>query len=213
MNEPELKNFNFEKQNQLNFEKKEYYLKESLWQRLLGSLGFDVHGNKNADIKRQNYSGDLNLLNNVSTDSASISDINSSKPILATGGIGPCVSLCGYDPRLKIGFLLHVSSSSNFDRIISRINEYLKERYVETTFNFQFYLIGGIKSWTEQNVNYIKNYVHYHYPNSAIVHEDVLGSSSRFYLGKSFLLDIRNGNVYSYSGGGLSNSKSEPEIK
>lgn len=132
---------------------------------------------------------------------------NSSKPVMATYGAGPCVIFAGYDSKLKIGFLAHLDtdfSNNDFDLISSSLQKLLGNQQGD----FKIYLTGGVISLSEPTIKKVHIWLDaFSIGSMSIIfeeyktHEEYLeswGEKKSDDKNTSFLLDTRNGLVNRY---------------
>lgn len=152
--------------------------------------------NKDADrLRPEVFKGDYSLVNIVEVGEASISTPD--KPILLTYALGPCVALAGYDAKQKIGFLSHNcvgNVNTLHDLVLKEINKQTTEEI-----HMQIYIVGGMRG-SYETVSNLRNYAKQKLNPTAINEDLALKVGDFTYLGKSFVLDTRNGKIYSVSG-------------
>ncbi|MBS3094875.1 hypothetical protein J4474_04370 [Candidatus Pacearchaeota archaeon] len=117
-----------------------------------------------------------------------------SKPILATYGIGPCVSFSGWSPRHKIGFMTHYDArtrmADSFGNLLSNLSEILQGESTQ----FKVRIIGGyaisesynIISFLESRLGSRKDLA------MTLVEKDIFGDRVE---SKSVALDTKTGRV------------------
>jgi len=145
---------------------------------------------KNGTIPQ--YSDTHDLVTIVSQGEQGITDSTDKKPVLATFGIGPCISIVGYDSTKRAGFLTHYDSCVDLEASLASVFESLPR---DQQFEFDISIIGGdgssvniyraIKSKLETQSN----------PNVKlnVSEEDVFSNES-----KSIALDTRTGQKFVY---------------
>lgn len=170
--------------------KKEHITKA---EEAIGLKGYYLVG---PDKNREIFYGDYSLVGSVLSNEAGITDANSKKPMISTFGLGPCVALGGYDRKTKMAFLSHNIPLKKLEELNDPVFEYLRKRKV--IFNeMDFYLVGGDEEY-KSHPEEVKKYLHDKVGSQLkIVHEDVIESYDPKRIGKSFILDSREGRFYS----------------
>lgn len=152
--------------------------------------------NYDADkLRPEVFNGNYSLVNQVGVDRASISTPD--RPILLTYALGPCVALAGYDSKQKIGFLSHncVGNVEQLhDLVLNEITKFTKEEL-----HMQIYIVGGMGG-SYEIVAKLRNYAKQKLNPTSINEDLALRVWDWTYLGKSFVLDTRNGNLYHVGG-------------
>src|SRR3989338_5309708 len=138
------------------------------------------------------YSGSHDLVSIVSQGEQGITHSDDGKPVLATFGIGPCISIVGYDSTNKTGFLTHYDPCVDLEASLSALFDSLPQ---DQKFEFDISIIGGngssvntyraIKSQLEAQTNPTRKL--------NVSEEDIFGNESR-----SVALDTRTGQKYVY---------------
>ncbi len=64
---------------------------------------------------RPEFLGDITDVVEVYMNQQAVTRATDVKPILATFGLGTCVSLVGYEPNQRVGFLTHYTSLTEID--------------------------------------------------------------------------------------------------
>ena len=153
-----------------------------------------------ADSLRPEYQGDYSLLNLVNGGEATISTSESQRPVIGSGGMGPCVAMAGYDPNQRIGFVSHNGVGDYVGCLHNQVLEELRKKS-KSELEMDIYIIGGMMG-SRELTSRLRNIARENF-NPRIINEDLaLNVSDWTYLGKSFLLDVRDGEVYSIDGGG-----------
>ncbi len=164
-------------------------------------MGFPIQNpNEIADSLRPEYQGDYSLLNLVGMDEATISTAESQRPVIGSVGMGPCIAMVGYDPNQKIGFVSH-NGAGNYTGVLhdSVLGELKKK--AKSDLEMDIYIVGGMIG-SGKLASRLRNIARENF-NPRTINEDLaLNVSDWTYLGKSFLLDVRDGKVYSIDGGG-----------
>jgi len=156
--------------------------------------------NKDADkLRPEVFLGDYSLLNQVSTHEASVSTANSPRPVLETVGMGPCVAMAGYDAEQRIGFLSHSCIGDDVDAHDLVLEEMKKLTSKELC--MQVYIVGGMVG-SGKLASRLRNYARQKLNPTTIQEDLALKVSDWTYSGKSFVLDTRDGKVYSIDGRG-----------
>src|SRR3989344_4441694 len=161
----------------------------SLTDRIKGFFGFNRSKYPNPDKLREVYTGDYSLVKGTGNKRGIETSSQSDRPVMATWGVGPCITLCGYDPKYKTGFLVHDSE----DRKICHTTDDLVEKLQEQMkgLDFQFYLVGGFQGWSNDVLRKVERYLTQRFPDGKVVYKDVLDKGDIFHPGKSFVLDTR----------------------
>jgi hypothetical protein len=172
----------------------------NLIDRIRKQIGLVKDSNRYSDkIRPEIFREDYSLLNLVHTSEASVSDYRSIRPVLATVGIGPCVAMAGYDSKNKLGFVSHNCVGDYVDELHDKVLEEL--RRLTPNLTMDIYIVGGM-SGSGELASKLRNYAKRKLNPKSINEDLALRVSSCDYLGKSFVLDTRNGKVYSIEGGG-----------
>ena len=121
---------------------------ESLIERIKRKIGLYKHPNLDADKLRPNlfdeqFSKNYSLLNLVHGSEATISTRESSRPILATVGIGPCIAMAGYDSSQGIGFLSDNGCGDYVDVLHDLVLEELNN-HSRSRLEMEIYIVGGM---------------------------------------------------------------------
>jgi hypothetical protein len=177
------------------------YEEDTLIDKIRKFIGFPRQNpNDIADCLRPKYMDDYSLLNLVGMDEATISTAESQRPVIGSGGMGPCVAMAGYDPNQRIGFVSHNSAMFDPEFLHNLILKELRKKS-ESDLEMDIYIVGGMVG-SRELASRLRNIAR-EYFNPRNINEDLgLNISYRAYFGKSFFLDIRDGNVYSIDGGG-----------
>ncbi len=164
-------------------------------------LSFPRHDpNETADSLRPEYQGDYSLLNLVHGGEATISSAESQRPVIGSFGMGPCVAMAGYDPAQKVGFISHNGTGDYLEVLHDLVLEELRKKS-KSELEMDVYIIGGMVG-SDELASKLRNFAKRKF-NPRIINEDLaLDVSDWTYLGKSFLLDVRDGRVYSIDGRG-----------
>ena len=84
-----------------------------------------------------------------------ISSSESKSPILATSGLGVCISLSGWSPEQKIGFLTHWPCKKSVRNTFPVLNDILLNSSNEPT-DFEVRIVGCEKPFSEEMIKYGK---------------------------------------------------------
>ncbi len=153
-----------------------------------------------ADSLRPEYQGDYSLLNLVGMGEATISTAQSQRPVIGSVGMGPCVAMAGYDHNQKIGFVSHNGVGDYVGVLHALILKELRKK-LKSELGMDIYIVGGMIGSGEL-ASRLRNIARENF-NPRIINEDLaLNVSDWTYLGKYFLLDVRDGAIYSIDGGG-----------
>jgi len=151
------------------------------------------------DKLRSEYDGDYSLLNLIRGSEASISTSNSLRPVLASVGMGPCIAMAGYDSRQKIGFISHNGVGDYIevihDIVLTELNK------ISNGLSMDIHIVGGMLG-SKELADDLRNYAKKEFNPKSINEDLALNISDWTYLGKSLVLDTRNGKIYSIDGGG-----------
>lgn len=165
----------------------------SLTERIKGFFGFNRNKYPNPDKLREVYSGDYSLVKGTGNKRGIETSSQSDRPIMATWGVGPCLTLGGYDSKQKVGFLVH-----DFDgrRICHTADDLVEKLQIQREgLDFQFYLVGGVQGWSNDVLREVEKYLTQRFPTGKVFYRDVLDKWDLYNLGKSFVLDTRDGKV------------------
>jgi hypothetical protein len=145
---------------------------------------------ENGTIPR--YSGSNDLVSIVSQGEQGITNSSDKKPVLATFGIGPCVSVVGYDSSKKTGFLTHYDSCVDLENSLASLFGLFPK---DQEFNFDVSIIGGDGS-SVSTYRAIKSQLESKSDTALrlnVSEEDIFGNESR-----SVALDTRTGQKFVY---------------
>ncbi len=156
--------------------------------------------NEIADMLRPEYQGDYSLLNLVHGSEATISTSESQRPVIGSVGMGPCVAMAGYDSNQKVGFVSHNGVGDYVGALHELVLEELKKKS-KSELEMDIYIVGGMIGSGELALR-LRNIARENFNPRTINDDLALNVSEWTYLGKSFLLDVRDGKVYSINGGG-----------
>lgn len=164
-------------------------------------LGFPRQNpNEIADKLRPEYQGDYSLLSLVHGGEATISTSESQRPVIGSAGMGPCIAMAGYDSKQRIGFVSHNGVGDYVGALHDLVLKELREKS-KPDLEMDIYIIGGMIGSGEL-ASKLRNIARENF-NPRTINEDLtLNVSDWTYLGKSLLLDVRDGKVYSIDGGG-----------
>lgn len=184
-------------------------------------LGRDVQGLEYLELinnieergtQRPKYSGNINDVVEVGMNQQGVTRASDNKPVLATLGLGPCVSLVGYEPNHRVGFLTHYTAltkvSDSFSGLLIVLYQLGLTDSAPTKFDVR--LIGG---WEREDelIRELRIKVMYGaFFNMKIVEEDTgyVGDGSR-----SVALDTRTGKLFSYEPAWNPNRKRLDELE
>jgi len=107
---------------------------------------------------RDSYGNCYENVATVNQGEVGISSSESKTPILATSGLGPCISLSGWSPEEKIGFLTHWDTDYNsmttfpvlYDKLLNGSNEPIE---------FEVRIVGGEKGISDSDVEHRKRHM------------------------------------------------------
>ena len=164
-------------------------------------IGFPKQNpNEIADSLRPEFQGDYSLLNLVHGGEATVSTSQSQRPVIGSVGMGPCVAMAGYDPNQKIGFVSHNGVGDYVGVLHDLVLKELREK-TKSNLEMDIYIVGGMTGSGEL-ASRLRDIARENF-NPRTINEDLaLNVSDWTYLGKSFLLDVRDGRIYSIDGGG-----------
>jgi chemotaxis receptor (MCP) glutamine deamidase CheD len=137
------------------------------------------------------YQGKGDLVSIVSQGEQGITHADSEKPILATFGIGPCISVSGYDKEKSVGFLTHYDSLVEVLESMQQVSDGMPTQELQ----FDVSIIGSDDS-TVSMYKEIKSALEQLSQGSMkfnVTEEDVFGNVSR-----SVALDTRTGERFVY---------------
>ena len=175
--------------------------KDTLAGRFRKFIGFPRQNpNDIADRLRPEYQGDYSLLNLVHGGEATISTSESQRPVIGSVGMGPCVAMAGYDFNQRIGFVSHNGVGNYVGVLHDKVLGELR-RKAKSDLEMDIYIVWGMIG-SKELASRLRNIARENF-NPRTINEDLaLDVSEWTYLGKSFLLDVRDGKVYSIDGGG-----------
>ena len=159
---------------------------------------------------------DMKLVQEIFQREGTFSTAESEKPILATYGIGPCVSVVGYSKDLKRGFVTHYDSQTDkeFGKLDNQywlpkslgLVSYWGTKGAEDIIKYDIQIIQGqnnpeLLDGLEKHIDNMNNW------NSDKIQLEVVSRDveDQFYGGKNIALDLRTGKSFSY------NSLSNPD--
>jgi len=94
-------------------------------------------------IKRPCYVGNCDSIIEILAGEMAITRTTDPKPVIAIPGLGPCVSLIGYEPEQKYAFATHyhawTSLSDSYGILLYNLSKYLPTKPA----NFEVGIIGG----------------------------------------------------------------------
>ena len=164
-------------------------------------IGFPKQNpNEIADSLRPEFQGDYSLLNLVHGGEATVSTSQSQRPVIGSVGMGPCVAMAGYDPNRKIGFVSHNDVGDYVGVLHDLVLKELREK-TKSNLEMDIYIVGGMTGSGEL-ASRLRDIARENFNPRTINADLALNVSDWTYLGKSFLLDVRDGRIYSIDGGG-----------
>lgn len=151
----------------------------------------------NIGVQRPEYTGSIGDVVEVDMNQQGVTRATDSKPVLATFGLGPCVSLVGYEPLAKVGFLTHYTSLTKVNDSFSELLWIFYKIGLshDAPTRFEVRLVGGWEGSLDKLIGELKTRVRYGTMfNMEIVEEDTgyVGG------GRSVALDTRTGELFSY---------------
>ncbi len=160
--------------------------------KIRDNLGLTEYHKIGPDQKREVYYGKSNLIKMVRTNGINHTNSNSQTPLLGTTSLGPCIAIIGYNPKTKTAFISHNVEHNPPEKINNPLIEKIGKN------NLEIYLVGNNirKNHEEKLIEYLKSEL----TNSKIVYKDTERIPDPKGLGKSVILDTRNGKIYSHSG-------------
>ena len=165
---------------------------------------------ENPDQLRPIYEGDNKLVKFIPMHSGSFVLSNNEYPIVGTGGLGPCIAFCGYDPEKKMAFMAHIAPSDDYKSLINKLQIDMRENCGPLK-NIEAYLVGG-NFWTSNKLSEIKKFALKNFKMKSLLEDTswVIGLprveemktipaniEEENYRGKSILIDSRDGKVTS----------------
>ena len=178
---------------------KKFY-QEDLSTRFRKFIGIYRDPNKTADSLRPEYQGDYSLLSLVHGGEATISTGESQRLVIGSVGMGPCVAMAGYDSKQKLGFISHNAIGDYVDALHDLVLKEIK-KVSDSELEMDIYIVGGMEG-SNGLASKLRNIAKNRFNPKSINEDLALKVSSWTYLGKSLLLDVRDGRVYSIDGGG-----------
>lgn len=156
------------------------------------SFGTDSFGESSI---RPPYQGSYEEMAEVSQREFGVTRGDDSKPVLATYGLGPCVSMVGWSPEHKVGFLTHYDGLAelpgSFGSLLYRISQQLEGEASE----FDVKIIGGQTGQSEQIIDFLKARLNMRKDIQMKLTEEETGGYTN---NRSIALDTRTGEVFSY---------------
>ncbi|MFH1590768.1 MAG: hypothetical protein ABIC95_02470 [archaeon] len=150
------------------------------------------------DKDREIYLGPRNEVNMALMGTGVISRWDDKRPILGAYGLGPCTTLCAYDPEQRLGFTMSVPTFGPAESLLDLLVEETVKRS-EKGFNPEFHLVGGYDKSSQPMQKRITDYLDYQYKGkNDLKTDDTLGLIDPTGLGRSFLLDTRDGKIYAW---------------
>ncbi len=107
--------------------------------------------------------------------------------------------MAGYDFEHKIGFLSHNSAGDYVEILHEKVFAELFKKTSKVAMDI--YIVGGMAG-SGKLASRLKEYAKQKLNPKSISEDLALKVSDWLYLGKSFVLDVRDGKVYSIDGGG-----------
>ena len=148
-------------------------------------------------IKRIEYNKEMEVVAEVFQKQQAVTRANCNKPVLATFGIGPCISIVGYEPISMIGFLTHYDSLTEIKESFTNLLIALYKAGAKEENEFQVRLVSNFNSINKADLELIKILLkHGTAFKMKLIEEDTRPSETD--LCKSIALDTRSGEVYSY---------------
>ncbi len=160
--------------------------------KIRDNLGLTKYHKIGPNQKREVYYGESDLVKMVQSNKGSHTDANSQKPLIGTYGLGPCIAIIGHNPKTKTAFISH-----NVEHVFpEKINNSLIENVGKN--NLEIYLVGNNlrKNHEEKLIKYLKSEL----INPEIVYKDTKTIPDPKGLGKSIIIDTRDGKIYSHNG-------------
>lgn len=150
------------------------------------------------------YSSSYNLITVIYSCEQGITNASDGKPVLATFGVGPCVSVVGYDPNKKVGFLTHYDFFTNVEKSLESLFCNIPQ---DGYFNFELTILGGTRFSVEMYNSVksgLKKLPNQQYITLTVSEEDVFGDNYDAHLStrntnpRSICLDTRTGDKFVY---------------
>lgn len=148
--------------------------------------------------QRPTYQGNMDEVVSVSMNQQAVTRATASKTVLTTHGLGPCVSLVGYEPSAKVGFLTHYSSVTNVDQAFPNLLYQLYQTGLthEEPNKFEVRIIGG---WDP--LDSLINKLRARLSGGTLFNMEIVGEEIGDLgngRGRNVALDTRTGELFSY---------------
>ena len=118
-------------------------------------------------------------------------------PFVGTYGLGNCISIAGLDKKTKTAFMSHNVPIRKLELVNDPLFEELEKRKIKKE-DLEFFLVGGNEEYKE-HVQKIEEYLQSKIKNPKIVYRDLIEINDLKKLGKSLILDSRNGKIYCHN--------------
>ena len=92
----------------------------------------------------------------VSMSEYAIASARSPKNILATFGLGPCISLAGYDPANRVGFLSHIAGGHTCMDLLIQVTHSTLRMTNNTRATFSLVIVGSNDSNTSDLLHIVR---------------------------------------------------------
>jgi chemotaxis receptor (MCP) glutamine deamidase CheD len=159
-------------------------------------LGYEDYHPVGPDRLREVYYGDYSGIIGVSSNRLGITDIR--YPLVGTYGLGPCITIAGFDKKTKTAFLSHNIPLKRLEFLNDTLFDILKRKGIEKE-DLEFYLVGGDETYKD-HAQKIEEYLSERIKNPKIVYRDLVERNDPKGRGKSIILDSRDGRIYCHDG-------------
>lgn len=142
------------------------------------------------------YHGPMDRVAEIFQNEFGLTTYSDLKPVLATYGLMNCVSIGGYEPELKIGFLTHYQDNTNLDNSFGYLLYQISRLTKDRNSLFKTKISGGISGMSERLVNELRRKLEISLRPDIkfeIIGEDVLGHGVK---GRDLVLDTCSGKFY-----------------
>ena len=160
--------------------------------KIRDKLGLTEYHKIGPDQKREVYYGKSDLVKMVQSNEGGYTDASSQKPLIGTYGLGPRIAIIGYNSKTKTAFISHNVEHASPEKINNSLIKNVGKN------NLEIYLVGN--NLRENHEEKLIRYLESELTNPEIVYKDTKRISDPKGLGKSIIMDTRDGKIYSHNG-------------
>ncbi len=164
--------------------------------KLRKKLGYEDYHLVGPDRLREVYYGDYSKIIGVSSNKFCIT--NMEHPLVGTYGLGPCIAIAGLDKKTKTAFLSHNVAIKKLELLNDILFEMLRKKGIKEK-DLEFYLVGGNEEY-EEHAQKVEEYLKERIESPKIVYRDLIEKNDPRKMGKSLILDSRNGEIFCHNG-------------